>query len=405
MSFKNLFLTERVFIMNYKLIFKKHILYITTTFFVVLALVSIALYIYNGKTRESDVISELPNTTEDKPLEEAKALTTSVTGNDSDVSDEKTTTNSTINDEYLNKLQNEDIQRAAKQAKAMEIVPVLKWQNDLLTKMKSEDINQTIKNIPNFDDSILAQSSLSDGYSIVDERAQNKYVTRLMRVRKLYAIGQENPQLIIPLLRSLHKDSFAKWPAALKEITEYYNKTGGFQSISEPDAFTRCSDYCLAATYLLAEFGDYESLPLLAQQYKIHDPWTPPDQMCAPVTPATTFYAMHRLVSTYPRSGLSGEAIEALDEYLEAAEKFVPPPTQIKVTIWDSSYSESDPRLDALGLKKEILQGQKSMTIPLYPITFKDGSRMQEGNGIKSKRLDELFNKLDAFVQIAYPQS
>jgi hypothetical protein len=388
--------------MFYNRLSKKHISYFAGAIFAVLSLILIALIIFNFKTNESFDISKLPNTQKDKPIEEAKALNKSDFSEDST---EKTTTNSTINDKYLTQLQNEDIQRAAKQAKAMEIVPVLKWQNDLVANMRNEDIKQTIKNIPNFDDAILAKSSLSQGYAHMIASAQNRYVTRLMRVRKLYAIGQENPQLIIPLLRSLHKDSFAQWPAAVNEQSEYYKKNGGYPSLSEPDAFHGCSDYCLAATYLLAEFGDYESLPLLSQQYKMDHPWPPPNQMGAPVTPATTFYAMHRLVSTYPRSGLSSEAIKALDEYLEAAEQFVPPPTQIKVTVWDSSYSESDPRLDALGLKKEVLQGQKSMTMPLYPITFKDGSEMLRGNVQRTERLDELFNKLNAFVQLVYPPS
>jgi hypothetical protein len=123
----------------------------------------------------------------------------------------------------------------------------------------------------------------------------------------------------------------------------------------------------------------------------------------SPVPPATTFYAMHRLISTYPRDSLSKKAIQALDEYLDAAKDVVPPPKQIKVTTWDAAYSESDPRLDILGVTKEILDSQKYMTMPLYPDTFKDGSKMQTAFFGKTEKLDEFFKKLDAFVQIAYP--
>ena len=315
----------------------------------------------------------------------------------------QTTVGMSDNDSYLIKLQDDDIQRVTRKLDAMEKIPVINWKKDLLSNMKNENINQTIKNIPNFDDTILAQSSLAQGYAHMIASAQNKYVMRLMRVRKLYAIGEENPNQIIPILKSFHKNSFAQWPKAVHELTEYYNEHEGYPKLSEPDAFHACSDYCLAATYLLAELGDYDSLPLLSKQYKIHDPWAPINHITSPVAPATTFYAMHRLVSSYPKDSLSKEDIKALDIYLEDARDLVPEPEQIKVTVWDSVYSESDPRLDVLDLKEEILEGQKTMMMPLYPYTFKDGSEMQTGIFTPTEKLEGLFNKLDAFVQIVYP--
>ena len=308
---------------------------------------------------------------------------------------------SPLNDPYFNKLQNEDIQLASKQADTLARVPVIKWQNDLVAHIKNEDINQTIINISNFDDTIMAGSSLPQGHSPAVPDSQNLYVTRLARVRKLYAIGKENPQSIIPILKSVHKDSIAQWPSAVKEFGENYDK--GIRSFSEPGAFDRCLDYCLAATYLLAELGDYDSLPLLTQQYKMHKPLKLPEQMAAPVPPATTFYAMHRLVSTYPRDKLSAEAVKALDEYLNAAKELVPPPKQLEVTVWDSYYVESDPRVTVLGVQDEILKSQKTMTMPLYPYKFKDGSDMETLLFVQTEKLNSLFNKLDAFVQIMYP--
>ncbi len=404
---------------------KKRIIYFAAMIFAVLFLALVILFISKRKTNKISNISTISITTENKSLKEAPELTNPMKSNDLEAS----------NDKYLTQLQNEDIQLASKQADALANVPVIKWQNDLLTNVRSEDINQTIKNIPNFDDTIMAMSSLAN--ILAPSAFYTQYVTRLTRVRKLYAIAQKNPDLIIPGLKRIHQDSLTEWPEAAKKRVEDYKN--GNTKLSEPDAYLKCSDYCLAATYLLAEFGDYDSLPLLSKQYKIHH--SPPYQFPGPVQPAITFYAMHRLVSTYPRDKLSAEAIKALDEYLDAAKELVPPPKQLEVTVWDSYYVGSDPRVTVLGVKDEILRSQKTMMMPLYPENFimKDiaeiqnengdisynklteftskldssaksefmkklqNIKMEDGNGFKSKQLDELFNKLDAFVHIVYP--
>jgi hypothetical protein len=345
---------------------------------------------------------------------------------------------SLANDSYLKKLQNDDIQLTSKRADVMAKVPVIKWQSDLIANIRSEDINQTIKNIPNFDDAHLATSSMQEGFTTTSATSQNTFVTRLTRVRKLYAIAKNNPNLIIPDLKKIHQDSLTAWPDAAKKHFENYDK--GQMKLSEPDAFMKYMSYCLVATYLLAEFGDYDSLPLLSRQYKIDR--LPLNKFPAPVAPATTFYAMHRLASTYPSDRLSPEALKALDEYLNASKEFVPSVKQIEVTVWDSYYVESDPRVSVLGLKDEIIKSQKTIIMPLYPTRFimKDiaeiqtengdldpkksvefyskldhsaqqefyqtklpNSIMSDENGVKSRKLDELFNKLDAFVQFVYP--
>jgi hypothetical protein len=414
--------------MNCSRLSKKHMSFRAVTIFAILLLVLIFQLISNSRTNERFYQSEINRSADEKSIKEDSELSTP----------EKSIVFNEGNDKYLTQLQNKEIQLASKQADTLAQVPVIKWQNDLVANVRSEDINQTIKNLPNFDDTTMAGSSLSMEYAPSDPSARNLYVTRLARVRKLYAIGKENPQLVIPLLRKVHSGSIAQWPEADKESDEIYRK--GIRSSSEPQASDRCLNYCVAATYLLAELADYDSLPLLSRQYKIHDPF-PPDYRGAPVPPATTFYAMHRLVSTYPREKLSAEAVKALDEYLDAAKELVPPPKLIKVTVWDSYYVESDPRVAVLGLQEEILQTQKTMTMPLYPVKFKfeDNWGVQDENGeinlgmlstvwkklsdserlelqekIRSsdmetplfrqtEKLNALFNKLDAFVRIVYP--
>lgn len=297
----------------------------------------------------------------------------------------------------FNQLIEEGTEIEMQRLEATQKVPAHEWQLNLITNMKKEDIKQTIENLANFDDDMLASSSIeSAGMS----EKQSILVTRLMRVRKLYAIGLDNPNLIIPELQRAHKDSFKKWPEVYKKRKE--DSENGRIGYSEPDGLMRVEYSCFVATYLLGEFSDYNSLPLLSQQYKKHHVWPPP-AMPSPVVPSMTFYAMHRLVSSYPRESLSKEAIKALDEYLKDAKGLVPEPEQIKVTLHDDLYTEFDPRLIIVGVRNQILAGHESMTMPLYPTKFTDGTKISDGNAIKSEKADELFKKLDAFVQIVYP--
>lgn len=377
---------------------KKRIYCFVVPLFTLTALVLAALIIFQTNFDDTNEIHNVPEQADSVPSEDDSQENNGESKVELKSQVQEKTTELPSNDPYMDELQNEDVKRSSSRHEALEKVPVLKWRNELVDNMRKEDVKQTIENLPNFDDTHLATTSI--GSLPGNGRFSNLFVTRLARVRKLYSIGQENPALVVPHLKRAHRESFANWPEASRKRFEDYDK--GIRRYSEPDAYSRARRRCLAATYLLAEFGDYDSLPLLSEQYKIHHVWPPPNILHAPVPPAITFYAMHRLASSHPRHSLSSATAKALDEYLKAAEEFVPPPTQIKVTIWDSSYSESDPRFEVLGVKKEVLQGQKSMTMSLYPHIFKDGSQMQSYNCIKSEKLEELFEKLDAFVQLAY---
>ena len=299
--------------------------------------------------------------------------------------------------QLLTKLMKEDTERETQRLEAMEKAPVLKWRTSLIENMRNENLRQTIENLANFDDDMLASSSITEIHSALKE---SLLVTRLMRVRRLYSYGKDDPDSLIAELRRIYNDSMVKWPEAYEEFLEDLENDRA--NYSAPNEFKKICYYCLTATYLLAEFGDYDFLPLLSKQYKMHHIWPPPDSP-SPVSPTMTFYAMHRLASSYPRNLLSKEASQALDEYLRFAEEFVPEAKQITVTVWDAAYSESDPRLFILNIKKEALEGQKSIVMPLYQAKFKTGELMEDGNVIQSGQLNELFEKLDSFVQIVYP--
>ena len=373
-------------------IFKKK--YLKSTLLVVFLLVVVVLYIY---------LSLVQSDNNDSTSFSGKEITISDEQNIPNDNSEPLLNNvnsiisNNTSEPLFNEIIEEDTEIEMQRLEATQKVPIHEWQLNLIANMKNEDIKQTIEHLANFDDDMLASSSIeSEGLS---ER-QSILVTRLMRVRKLYAIGQKNPDLIIPELQQAHKDSFEKWPEVYKKRTE--NIENNINVYSEPDGLMRAQYTCFVSTYILGELGNYDSLPLLSQQYKRHHIWPPP-AMPSPVVPSMTFYAMHRLISSYPRESLSKEAIKALDKYLEAAREIVPEPEQIKVTLHDDFYTEFDPRIMVLGVRNQILAGHESMTMPLYPTTFTDGTKISDENRIKSEKANELFNKLDAFVQIVYP--
>ncbi|HUT28659.1 MAG TPA: hypothetical protein VMX13_02620 [Sedimentisphaerales bacterium] len=297
-------------------------------------------------------------------------------------------------------LQDQDVEMAARRSEALMEVPPHPWRKTLLANIRTENLEQTIRNFANFDDSSLAETSISDWDSAETcAEFQSRVVVRLMRVRRVLAYGRQHPEEVIPLLRKAFRESLVGWAAAFEKRQQDY--ANGINTYGEPDVYARDQKSCLAATYILAELGDHQALPLLAHQYRIHHPWPPP-VFRAPVPPAMTLYAMHRLASSHPRDSLSPEAAQALEEYLTMA-KCLSTSEEITATVWDASYSESDPRLSISGKQQEVLQGQGTMTLARYPNQFTDGSDMQDSNGIKSQRLDLLFAKLDAFISLTYP--
>ncbi|HUT30533.1 MAG TPA: carboxypeptidase regulatory-like domain-containing protein [Sedimentisphaerales bacterium] len=290
----------------------------------------------------------------------------------------------------------------AKSAQTKEKVPVHPWRRELIDNMSAEDIEQTIRNFANFDDCHLAETSIG-GWDSSEACAefQSRVVVRLMRVRRLFAYGRQHPERVIRPLRDALRGSLLAWPAAFEKRNQDYAK--GIHTYAKPDLYDQGRKTCLAATYILAELQDHNALPLLACQYRIHHPWPPP-VFRAPVPPAITFYAMHRLAATHPRENLSPEAVKALDEYLVMAD-CIAPPEEFTATVWNAGYSESDPRFSTAAEKRQSLRGQTAVTLPRYPNQFKDGSDMQTSNGKKSKKMDALFGRLDAFVALAYPDA
>ena len=76
------------------------------------------------------------------------------------------------------------------------------WRSKLVQTVAAENIQQTVENLPNFDDLSLAETSIGDMRIAPGNGAfQAKCMPRLTRVRKLLVIGREEPRAVVPLLR------------------------------------------------------------------------------------------------------------------------------------------------------------------------------------------------------------
>ncbi len=280
-------------------------------------------------------------------------------------------------------------------------VPGHPWQKERSENIKGETIEQTIENFANFDDLHLAQTSISGVPSMNTSPAfQRLVVPRLARVRRVLAEGRVNPQWVVPHLRRALEKALSVWPEAFRDRMRALEAAKGLSN-HEPDQFDKCTMRALAGTYLLAELGDHESLPLILKGYTIHDY----RKMYAPVPPALTLYAMHRLVLSFPEEQLNAEARRIRDGYLQLAE-CLPPPHEINVTkSWYANYDESDPRIAILDPERKVLLREPTMQMTVYPYRFPDGMKISDTEGKVSERAKLLFEKLERFVKVVYPDA
>ena len=116
--------------------------------------------------------------------------------------------------------------------------------------------------------------------------------------------------------------------------------------------------------------------------------------MFPPVPPAITLYAMHRLVSTYPKEKLTPKAKGLRDVYLELAEEKLSAPKGRLITGLGADYSETDPRLPRMDPRGIVLADQPKMQPVEYPVRFKDGTRMSSHESEVSEDAKLLFQHL-----------
>ena len=278
-------------------------------------------------------------------------------------------------------------------AEALVAVPVHPWQVQRVAAIRKETIEQTVDHLANFDDTVLAASSLSavtPGYA--NAAFLNVVVTRLARVRRLLEAAQAQRERVVPLLLARLREALDAWPRVCRQTHEAVARAGGLV-VEEPDPYERHVYGALCATYVLAEIGYHPCLPLLARSYAMDS---------SPVPRGTTLYAMHRLMVSYPLAELSPEARQAREDYLAEAGQCMSPPRAVTVTTWRAKYDESDPRLAIfVRARATLLRREPTQILVVYPHRFADGTPISDGNGFASERAGRLFRKLERFVALA----
>jgi len=252
------------------------------------------------------------------------------------------------------------------------------FQQERLQNIQNEDVQGLISNLANFDDMHLAMTT-SESY-VMDgsyEAAVTK-VAHLFRVRRLLAIEGKVPGTVGPVIIKAYEESLRAWPAAYRDWTAkfYGPPTRNYEPLDIDKTETRA----IVATYFLGESVDSASLKVLLNGYESHQKWigefkrTARNQ--APVPPAFTLYAIHRLVTTIPDQRLTPAARVARDDYRSWANDHVSPPVEAEVSAWNAARDEGDPFEQISDPKHVSLRDQPKMKLRVYPLTFKDGTAL-----------------------------
>ncbi len=295
-------------------------------------------------------------------------------------------------------------------AQAKERLPVNDWHKERLGNMRAETIEQTIENLAHFDDAHFATTGMGRHFRTGHPEDEMLRVVHLFRVRRLLEIGRRAPDKVTPVLRTALRQALADWPQALAQMQKMWTGHPDGFSTEGPTNYEKNQVKAIAATYLLAELGDFNSLPLILQSYRLHTKWIgehkhyPCAQVAVPQ--AITLYAMHRLVSAHPLSRQSNEARGLRESYMQWSSKHIPPRRRFTGSAWNADYDESDPLGAVLDPEAAALQDQPTIQLVIYPTKFGDGEQMQDGHTQKVAERSKLwFQQLERFVEAVYPDA
>lgn len=288
-------------------------------------------------------------------------------------------------------------------------LPEHSWQSQRIQNIAGETLEETIENFGNLDDTSMAVTSASSGALSGFRIAafQNIVVTRLARVRRVLAAGQDNREEVVELLRSTFEKALAQYPQAWAEkieATKAARAEGKLMHYSENPLYAKCTYRALGATYLLAELGDHQSLGLMLKCHDLEKEPRPRRGSSSPVPPGTTLYAMHRLVQSFPEEQLSAEARRIRADYLQLAQCLPPPQEVGAAKSWISRYDESEPRIVIADPQRKMLRGEPTMRIMVYPARFRDGTVISDVYGQMCEEGEILMEQLRRFVKAAYPE-
>jgi len=289
-----------------------------------------------------------------------------------------------------------DLANADAGERAERVLPdvVLMGRERLLKTLPNETLLESIENLPNFDDVVWTMASMAEV-----TRAPNSYeywrllAARLSRIRKiLEQAKQDSEQVTAVLMKKLEEsaDGFEEIQIAWRHEVAV---SKGHLSLRRPNEAMKRQVYASAATYLLAELGAREALPLMSKIYGSKDRFLP-------VSRLLLLYAMHLLATDHPREGLSADASHALDLYLEAGKDVLPKPEIIEVPAWNALYDETDFRYRIL--RRNIIKDQPKISIRVYPESLKDYEDGLHPMLPVSEQVDTLYNHLAKFIELAY---
>jgi hypothetical protein len=255
-------------------------------------------------------------------------------------------------------------------------------QKERVGNIRGETLQEAIENLANFDDNQFAMTLSADGFFYGDPEDEMLRVSHLLRVRRLLEEGRRAPETVAPLLRRALREALKSWPEARAARVRMWNENPRGFSQEGPDGYGKASARAMAATYVLAELRDFDSVQLLAKSYKQQLRWLkeykPYPALPVPVPPAMSLYALHRLVSAYPRGRMSPAALTAADAYSAWARDRVAPVKQRVMTPWDSRHDSTDPMVRMADPKRVILRSTtRPARVSIYPIVFADGKPIQ----------------------------
>jgi hypothetical protein len=272
----------------------------------------------------------------------------------------------------------------------------LEGRTALVKRLAPETLEQTLDNLPDFEDVAWVQGAFPSG---VDGPGTYDYdfkiIPQLNRVRRLLAEGREQPVVVIPLLETRLGDSVKGYEKAYNAYIEEFNrhnKENKAWPIDSPTAYHRKATTAPACVYLLAELKSYRSLPLLAKIYQRKE--------MLPVSRVFLWYAMHTLALDHPRVGLTAEAAKALDDYLAATKKKVPPPKLVSVSAWNAALEETDFRAAIAG-QNIGLDKQPQIQLHHYPYQLAQLENIPPW--IATPQVNAWSAKLKRFIDLAYP--
>jgi len=259
---------------------------------------------------------------------------------------------------------------------AMIRVPVEKWHVQRVENIRGESVQQIVENLANFDDMHLATTTVGHLLWNGTYRCAVHKVAHLFRVRRLLAIEERSPGTLTDVMTKAYAKALDAWPAAYRDWTKRWH--GPPERIYEPLDVEKGEMQATVATYLLGESASPVALGVLADGYHRQQEWVDTQKRAGraqcPVPPAFTLYAMHRLVSTIPDSGLRPAARSAQEAYLSWAQDHIPSTTEVRVSAWNAGYDESQMYRAMADPKDVLLRDQPKIVMGVYPLRFKDGS-------------------------------